>query len=61
MGGAETLLAFALRRAERPDATPADRALVRAVRLYYAIRFSGRDASARALARLAERLRLARA
>jgi transglutaminase-like putative cysteine protease len=52
LDGPETLLAFAERRAEREGSGPADRELVRAVALYYAIRFSGREASPPALAQL---------
>lgn len=58
--GSEPLLAFAQRRAARGDAAASDRALVRAVRLYYAIRFSGRETSPRLLARLAARIASAR-
>jgi hypothetical protein len=52
LGGSETLLAFATGRASREGAGATERTLVRAVKLYYAVRFSGRTASARALDRL---------
>ncbi|HZV02432.1 MAG TPA: transglutaminase-like domain-containing protein [Planctomycetota bacterium] len=54
LGGAETLLAFATGRASREGAGATEKALVRAVKLYYAVRFSGRKPSARSLDRLRE-------
>ncbi|MBI3725415.1 transglutaminase domain-containing protein [bacterium] len=60
LGGSSTPLEHARSLASRTGATEADRALLRAVSLYYAIRFSGKEASESVLDRLAALVRVSR-
>jgi hypothetical protein len=53
LGGAETLLAFARAKAAKEGASARDKALVKAVRVYYAIRFSCEPPTDETLAKLA--------
>jgi transglutaminase-like putative cysteine protease len=60
LDGPHTPLEVARELAAREGSGPRDAALVRAVRLYYAIRYSGRPVGARTLERLGQTVRAAR-